>query len=127
MGGENSKSVNMKPMYNYANPDMGEISRRLPNDKEIRVKKIYHVSKPQTPPPPPPPEPIPIPMMVIQKPVQRVVQIAHSPAQQILVQSNAGANLLRKQILFSPRNQVPVQTIVTTAPRQEVVRFNKTN
>lgn len=130
MGSENSKTTNMKPMYNYANPNMEEISRRLSNDKEIRVKKIYHVSKPQTPPPPPPPEPIPVPVMVIQKPVQRVVQIAHSPPpppQQILVQSNPSVNLLRKQVLFTPTKQVPIQTIVTNSPRQNFVRINRMN
>lgn len=41
------------------NPNIKEISKQLPNNREIRVKKIYHVNKPLAeepivvPPPPP--------------------------------------------------------------------------
>jgi hypothetical protein len=84
MGSDNSKGSRSLPQGQRAHPDIKSVSHRLGNDQEIRVKKIYHVSKPiERPPTPPPPEPVPV--MIVQQPVQRLVKITR-PAPQPIIQ-----------------------------------------
>ena len=103
MGSDNSKEIrnNSLPQGTRAHPDIQNVSRRLGNDQEIRVKKIYHVTKPIERPPTPP-EPVPV--MIVQQPtVQRVVQVAQPVRHQVV------------QIVRPPIQQI---VHVSTPPRQ---------
>ena len=125
MGSDNSREIrtNSLPQGTRAHPDMQNVSRRLGNDQEIRVKKIYHVSKPIERPPTPPPEPVPV--MIVQQPVvQRVIaqpvrhqvvqvarpaiqQVVHvsTPPRQVIHSVSPTINDFRRPVILSQGNQ----------------------
>jgi len=60
--GSNQSSAEQNRLLYRAQPNVNQIARSLPDNQELRVKKIYHVNKleeeepaPLPPPPPPPP------------------------------------------------------------------------
>ena len=137
MGSDNSKSSNSRvPYQNNANPDIQSLSRRLPNDKEIRVKKIYHVSKPIERPPTPP-EPLPVPVMIVQQPVQRLVQVTRPApvvqyAQQHIQQVVHVATPPRQVLVNSPSLVVHSPSVndfrrpvILSQPNQEILRISR--
>ena len=78
MGSNQSSAEQNRQLYR-AQPNVNQIARSLPNNQELRVKKIYHVNKleeeePAPQPPPPPPQPAPI--VAVVKPVPKPVAVA---------------------------------------------------
>ena len=73
MGNDNVKYNNANSMMKQTSPNLFEITKQLPNNKEVRIKKIYHVNRPDVEPPPPPPPPSllvvkqPDPVLVVKK------------------------------------------------------------
>ncbi len=77
MGNDNAKLEKVNTMFKYANPNMQEITRKLPDNKEVRIKRIYHVNRPDIDQPPPP-EPILIkqqPMVLVKKQPEQIVVV----------------------------------------------------
>lgn len=120
MGGSNSREeIEVNQLFSQANPNIAEITKRLPNNKELRVKKIYHVNKPDIEPPPMPEPPLireatPVPM-VITPPKPQIVYRVPVAAQQIEVP--------QQQVVYvqNPQPRVVV-TPVRTESQLKVIR-----
>jgi hypothetical protein len=80
--GSNQSSAEQNRLLYQAQPNVNHIARSLPDNQELRVKKIYHVNKLEeeepTPLPPPPPPP-PMPVVAVVKPAPKPVAVAVKP------------------------------------------------
>ena len=76
--GSNQSSAEQNRLLYRAQPNVNQIARSLPDNQELRVKKIYHVNKleEEEPAPAPPPPPPPAPVVTIVKPVPKPVAVA---------------------------------------------------
>ena len=80
MGNDNAKYEKANRMFRQTNPNLFEITRRLPDNKEVRIKKIYHVNRPDIDPPP---EPVIVqPVVVVKKPDPIIVVKKQMPNDQ---------------------------------------------
>jgi hypothetical protein len=111
MGNDNVKYANANKMMKHTSPNLYEITKQLPNNKEVRIKKIYHVNRPDVEPPPPPPPPSllvvkqPDPILVAKKIEPRYLVTQESP-KTVIVESPPS-------IIVTPQNHATRQFLVT--------------
>ncbi len=131
MGNDNVKYNNANRMMKHTSPNLFEITKQLPNNKEVRIKKIYHVNRPDVEPPPPPPPPSllvvkqPDPVLVVKKAQPRYLVTQESP-KTVIVESPPSVivtpqNNATRQILVTPSVNTSRQMIFTPMPNQNHV------